>query len=115
MTQEHELKTWPRHFEAVFNGSKAFELRYNDRDFKVGDTLYLREWVPRGDYRQTFKGWYTGRALRAEVTYILREYEELPEFVADNFVIMSIRLRSRRVFDVTSGEDPNETGVWEYV
>ena len=43
---EHTLKTWPKPFEAVWEDKKRFEFRQNDRDFKVGDRLVLREWVP---------------------------------------------------------------------
>lgn len=111
--QEHELKTWPKHFQAVYSGLKSFEFRYNDRNFHLGDTLILREWIPRNDYRTSFRGWYTGRAVRAVVTYVLREYEELPEFVADNFVVMSIRLISRRSIADNSEQLPDETsGEW---
>jgi len=60
----HELKSWCDFFEPVFNGSKKFELRVNDRKFQVGDFLYLREYDDR-------KGKYTGRSIRKRVTYLL--------------------------------------------
>lgn len=40
----HELKVKPVYFEAVKEGIKTFELRRDDRNFKVGDILLLREW-----------------------------------------------------------------------
>ena len=40
----HELKILTEYFEAVASGRKRFEIRKNDRDYKVGDRLYLREW-----------------------------------------------------------------------
>lgn len=60
----HALKTWPEYFEQVFQGNKTFELRKNDREFKVGDTLALQEW-------DNYFGAYTGRCIDVDVTYIL--------------------------------------------
>lgn len=61
---EHELKTWPEFFESVSSGRKPFEVRKNDRDFKVGDVLILKEWDPE-------KELYSGRVLYKTVTYLL--------------------------------------------
>lgn len=72
---EHELKTWPDYFNALLDGRKRFEYRRDDRGFKVGDTLHLREWEP------TFEN-YTGREMRVRVTYILP--------VSRDFVVMSV-------------------------
>lgn len=43
----HELKTWPEPFAAILSGEKRHEVRKNDRGFKVGDVLHLREWKAR--------------------------------------------------------------------
>jgi hypothetical protein len=59
----HELKTWPRYFEAVVLGRKTFELRKADRTFVQGDTLILREWDPES-------GEYTGRSVERRITYV---------------------------------------------
>ncbi len=60
----HELKCWPRFFEAITNGQKRHDLRRaHDRDFRVGDQLRLREFDP-GSHS------YTGREQIVEVTYI---------------------------------------------
>lgn len=40
----HELKITEPYFSDVAFGSKNFEIRKNDRDFKVGDILILRKW-----------------------------------------------------------------------
>ena len=74
----HELKILPEYFEAVKNKSKKFEVRKNDRDFKVGDTIMLLEW----------NGEYTGRFLIAQITYILND----KKYCAKDMVIMSIEL-----------------------
>ena len=58
----HELKCWPEYFEQILTGYKTFEVRKNDRDYKVGDELFLREW----DY---LKMEYTGRELKMLITY----------------------------------------------
>lgn len=44
--QEHELKTWPTPFGAMWRGEKLYELRRDDREYKVGDGLRLQEWTP---------------------------------------------------------------------
>lgn len=59
---DHQLKTLPEFFSAVATGRKTFEVRINDRDYRVGDTLLLLEW--------TESGGYTGRRVRREVTYV---------------------------------------------
>lgn len=59
----HELKTLSPFFQAVRDGDKTFEVRKNDRGFRVGDTLELHEWDERNGY--------TGRAVQRRVTYVL--------------------------------------------
>jgi len=77
----HELKTWREYFEEVFTGCKNFEIRINDRDFKKGDTLILKEW---DNFRKTF----TGRKLTRNVTYI---FEGDSFGLEKGFVVMSIQ------------------------
>lgn len=60
----HKLKTWPEYFQAVWTGLKRFEVRKNDRNFKVGDKLWLQEFDNK---MQAF----TGRYMKVNVTYIL--------------------------------------------
>jgi hypothetical protein len=59
----HELKTWPEYFDAVRDGRKTFEIRRNDRGFKVGDVLVLQEFDP-----ETQK--YSGEMASFCVTYL---------------------------------------------
>lgn len=60
--QHHYLKTETKHYQDVEKGIKTFELRKNDRNFAIGDMVYLRE---------TVNGEYTGRELSpAEIVYI---------------------------------------------
>lgn len=61
----HELKTWPKFFQAILDGRKTFEARRNDRGFQEFDRLCLREYDPETEA-------YTGRELSALVTYVMR-------------------------------------------
>lgn len=38
---EHKLKILPTHFNDVISSKKKAEIRYNDRNYKVGDILSL--------------------------------------------------------------------------
>lgn len=60
MSKTHELKILSEYYWDIIEGRKTFEIRKNDRDFKVGDVLILREW--NGDF--------TGLSILVEVTYI---------------------------------------------
>ena len=60
----HELKTWVPYFQDVKSGKKKFEIRINDRDYKLGDTLILKEY---DDENYT----YTGDELAVKVIYTL--------------------------------------------
>lgn len=46
MSTIHKLKTRPVFFAAIADGSKTFEIRKNDRGFKVGDALVLQCYDP---------------------------------------------------------------------
>lgn len=69
----HELKIQPEYFNAVLMGTKTFEIRKNDRGYKVGDMLILKEWV-------LGTRTYTGKELARKVTYIT-DYQQKPGYV----------------------------------
>ena len=75
----HILKTWPESFDQVHRGEKTAEFRKNDRDFKVGDFLMLREWKPDADE-------YTGRRLIANIGCITTGFG-----IPDGYVMLSLR------------------------
>jgi len=79
----HELKTVQPYFDAVADGIKTFEVRSNDRDFHVGETLILQEFMPPETY--------TGKELRAEIVYIL----DVPEYVKPGYAILGIEVYGR--------------------
>lgn len=45
MKKCHDLKIHPLYYTAVMCGDKTFEIRKNDRDFKVGDDIKLLEFA----------------------------------------------------------------------
>jgi Zn finger protein HypA/HybF involved in hydrogenase expression len=90
----HELKTDPLPFADILSGEKTHEIRVDDRDFKVGDTLVLRETrYSRRAMREEGR-WleYTGREVERVVTHIQRGYG-LP----DGLVVMSLALAWRPI------------------
>lgn len=60
----HELKCCPEFFEKIGTGVKRFELRVDDRGFRAGHRLRLREW--RRDREE-----YTGREIAVVVLYLV--------------------------------------------
>lgn len=77
--KNHDLKTLPEYFWAVIEKIKPFEVRKNDRKFKVGDVLVLREW--------TEKNGYTGRVVMRTVSYILDD----PEYCKEGYVVLGFK------------------------
>ncbi|MFP2421606.1 DUF3850 domain-containing protein [Pseudescherichia vulneris] len=81
----HQLKITPRHFNDVFHGLKKAELRKDDRGYKVGDVISLREWEQEA---------YTGNEFAVVITHILSVNDVLPKtgsLIPGHWVIMSIR------------------------
>jgi hypothetical protein len=73
----HTLKTDPEPFSAVWDGLKAHEIRFNDRDFQVGDMLHLVETrytglEMRGLAQRPLE--FTGRVTYRRVTHIQSGY-----------------------------------------
>jgi hypothetical protein len=84
---EHMLKTWPGPFQMVLDGRKLHEVRKADRPFEAGDLVVLQEWVPEAQG-------YTGREIRAAITYLTRAGEwGLPPDVC----VFSIRVITHNV------------------
>lgn len=124
--KEHELKTWPLAFDAVWRGTKRYELRNDDRGYAIGDMLVLREWIPiheqacvwdsplgeqqaeHSDLRCTIcdrgmneplDGMFTGRRIRAEVTF--KTPADGPfRGLRDGYAILGIAVRQIRRNDM---------------
>jgi hypothetical protein len=82
---EHRLKTWPLFFADVSTGAKTFDIRKDDRNFQVGDTLLFLEFDPEHYVKK-----YTGREIRVIVNYIV-SLDDIPG-MQKGFVGMSIEL-----------------------
>lgn len=76
--QHHCLKIEPQYYIDIESGIKTFEIRYNDRDYKVYDILYLQEYC---------NGKYTGREIEKEICYIM----DNPQFCKEGYVVLGIR------------------------
>lgn len=78
---EHKLKTINPYFSEVYLGLKTFELRKNDRDFKVGDWLTLQEYFAQTDSY--------GTEITKVITSILTD---VPEYgLMNGYCIISFR------------------------
>jgi hypothetical protein len=82
----HSLKIWKQYFQQVVFGNKTFELRKDDRGFKLGDTVDLVE-VDESNKLEP-----TGRVLKVRITYILRGGEGISSCLDSDYVIMSFRI-----------------------
>lgn len=75
----HQIRLGASFFEDACSNIKSFELRKNDRGYKVGDILEMMEFDD---------GRNTGRMVRKLVTYILEDYTGLD----DGYCIMATKL-----------------------
>lgn len=69
----HVLKTHPQHFAKTKAGAKPFEIRKNDRDYKIGDQIRLMEYCPD-------KNEYTGLVHHAYIGEV-SHYQQKDDFV----------------------------------
>ena len=74
----HAVKTLSNFFQDSINGDKPFEVRFNDRDYKVGD------YIAQNEYKD---GHYTGRSALSLITYIL----DNPEYLRDGYVVLGLK------------------------
>lgn len=49
---KHKLKIEERYYERLCSGEKTCEVRFDDRDYQVGDILEFDRWYP---FRQHFQ------------------------------------------------------------
>ncbi len=65
MMKIHRIKLQTKYCDAVFEGQKKFEVRYNNRDYRVGDRI---EFVPVGETGKVID--HPVRMLVYEIVYI---------------------------------------------
>jgi len=82
MRETHELKIISVYFGAVKDGRKTFEVRKNDRDYKVGDILLLEEIFGTGDVYNS----KTRDSIEVVITYIYSG-----ELCKEGYVILGIK------------------------
>lgn len=87
----HQIKIGTAFFDDVRSGKKTFELRKNDRSYQEGDLLDMMEFI---------NGKYTGRSIKASVTYILENFTGL----AEGYCIMAIKVICMRGVDMAAGK-----------
>lgn len=66
----HLLKIYPEYAKEVEKGLKTFEVRYNDRDFRVGDFIEFRVYAREG---HCLDG-YPINSKKYKITYILDNF-----------------------------------------
>lgn len=88
----HNLKLHDRYFDAVKNGFKRFEIRKNDRDFRVGDLLILTRFYDK-QIPDNPMYVYTrdNEKINAKVTYLLK-HEDFPDGIPEGYVVMTIEV-----------------------
>jgi len=80
----HVLKVHPQFWDGLASGAKNFEVRRDDRHFKVGDHLVFRYYDPSVGFTDL-----TADEHRF-VTYILA-HEDFPQGVGCGFVVLGLR------------------------
>ena len=86
------LKVWSRFFDALCDKDKTFEVRRDDRGYKIGDVLHLCEYDPQTES-------YSGYACYRVVTYVLRAEECPGSPIAPGFVVLGLSAPSWLPFE----------------
>lgn len=85
--RRHILKTDPEVFDAMWAGHKTHEIRFNDRDFKVGDELILKRTEFSGEQMKNGAPLrYTSRSMFRVVSHVQTGYG-----LKDGWVILSVQ------------------------
>jgi hypothetical protein len=78
----HELKTDNPYFTDIWNGLKDFDIRLNDRNYRVSDFITLNE---VGEKQ---------RKIYGEIKYILFDYD-FPDGIKKGHCILGLKITNR--------------------
>ena len=82
LVRHHDLKVAPKYFNKIISGEKTAEIRRNDRDFRCGDMMTLREFR---SIIQTYPNHpaarYTGRTVVCRITDVIIINEVFPDLL----------------------------------
>lgn len=76
----HELKINQQYLKLIIDGRKNWEVRKNDRNFKEGETIIVKEYLPETNS-------YTGREAEGTILYVFSTNEMLKP----GYVILSVK------------------------
>lgn len=79
----HSLKIESKYFHQILSGTKTFEIRKNDRDFKEGDKLKLNEFIDD----------YTGSFITADIVGIMYDNEGSNFGLQKGYCLMSLSIK----------------------
>lgn len=82
----HVLKSYPFNFQAVVDRTMSFQLRKLDRDYRIGDLIFLKEC--------TEEGTYTGRTQTAAINNIV-----LGCGIEEGYGILNLELKSLAIIE----------------
>lgn len=86
----HELKCDPEPFQAAWESLKKSEIRYNDRDYQVGDFILLKETtLPASEIKRRAR--YTGRQMFIIIEHIQEGYGIMPGHVLMSFSVIECK------------------------
>ena len=74
----HNLKVLTKFFDRVRDGSKKFEIRFNDRNYTTGDFVLLQEYSITSPH-------YSGRVIKKKIGFIA-DYEQKEGYVVFTLV-----------------------------
>lgn len=101
----HELRLAHMWFPDIASGRKRFELLKNDKGFKIGDGLRLKEYAD---------GKETGRYIDADIVYMLEDYTGLIE----EYCILGIevvRVAETDTLAEIPAEIPGQTSIFDFM